>query len=136
MADFIDESWQHGWPSFRDEEVVWENEPLIARWRSCVRGWDIFGDRKGPRYCIDLLCISGNPTGNETMDTIYSKVLEVMNDNANNLSAKPKGISEGVIFVRMICAIVGLVLFALSRKKYVDRELNADKPTLSPLRVI
>ena len=63
------------------------------------------------------------------MDTIYSKVLEVMNDNANNLSAKPKGISEGVIFVRMICAIVGLVLFALSRKNYSDRELNADKPT-------
>jgi len=25
MVDFIAESRQHGWPSFRDNEVVWEN---------------------------------------------------------------------------------------------------------------
>jgi len=133
MADFIAESSQHGWPSFRDEEVVWENVRCLPGGEAVsVDGThlgDNIPDRKGSRYCIDLLCISGNPTGNETMDTIYSNILEEMNDYGDNVSAKPKGISEGVIVVSTICAIVGLVLFALSRKKYSDRELNADKPT-------
>ena len=29
MNDFLAESDQHGWPSFRDEEVVWENMRVL-----------------------------------------------------------------------------------------------------------
>jgi hypothetical protein len=30
FADFLQESNAHGWPSFRDEEVVWENVRCLA----------------------------------------------------------------------------------------------------------
>ena len=29
MADFLSESKKHGWPSFRDSEVVWENMRVL-----------------------------------------------------------------------------------------------------------
>ena len=30
FKDFLEESRAHGWPSFRDEEVVWENVRCLA----------------------------------------------------------------------------------------------------------
>ena len=30
MRDFLRESEKHGWPSFRDEEVVWENTRILS----------------------------------------------------------------------------------------------------------
>mmetsp|Transcript_17247 Transcript_17247/g.35593 ORF Transcript_17247/g.35593 Transcript_17247/m.35593 type:complete len:223 (-) Transcript_17247:200-868(-) len=63
---FIDESKVHGWPSFRDEEVVWENVRVLKGSGETVSldgthlGHNL-PDRAGNRYCINLVSIAGNP---------------------------------------------------------------------------
>lgn len=64
---FFEESNYHGWPSFRDEEVVWENVRILKNSGETVStGGTHLGhnlpDKKGNRYCINLVSISGNPT--------------------------------------------------------------------------
>ena len=73
MQDFLDESRQHGWPSFRDEEVIWENV-------RCLRGGEAVSldgthlghnlpDRSGNRYCINLVSVAGRPVdGDERLE--------------------------------------------------------------------
>ena len=64
--DFLRESRMHGWPSFRDSEVVWDNVRVL---RSSGETVAVDGthlghnlpDRKGNRYCINLVSIAGRP---------------------------------------------------------------------------
>jgi len=66
--DLVRESEIHGWPSFRDEEVIWANVRVL---RSSGETVSVSGthlghnlpDRKGNRYCINLVSIAGRPTG-------------------------------------------------------------------------
>ncbi len=57
MAEFLSESKTHGWPSFRDEEVVWENMRVLKTTGEAVSadgthlGHNL-PDAKGNRYCI------------------------------------------------------------------------------------
>lgn len=57
MAEFISESRTHGWPSFRDQEVVWENMRVLKATGEAVSadgthlGHNL-PDAKGNRYCI------------------------------------------------------------------------------------
>lgn len=66
VDDFIAESKVHGWPSFRDEEVVWDNVRVLRSSGETVSavgthlGHNI-PDQKGNRYCINLVSIAGNP---------------------------------------------------------------------------
>lgn len=70
VDDFIEESKVHGWPSFRDEEVVWESVRVL---RSSGETVSTVGthlghnlpDRNGNRYCINLVSIAGSPTSSE-----------------------------------------------------------------------
>ena len=63
--DFEKESNKHGWPSFRDEEVVWDNVRCLRN-GECVSlvgthlGHNL-PDRKGNRYCINLVSVCGYP---------------------------------------------------------------------------
>jgi len=63
-AAFEKESNVHGWPSFRDEEVVWENVRCLKD-GECVSldgthlGHNIPDGRN--RYCINLVSVSGMP---------------------------------------------------------------------------
>jgi peptide methionine sulfoxide reductase MsrB len=65
MSDFLKESKAHGWPSFRDEEVVWENVRCLKNGESVSVDGTHLGhnlpDRKGSRYCINLVSVAGNP---------------------------------------------------------------------------
>ena len=72
MQEFLAESKQHGWPSFRDAEVNW-NEVR------CLRGGEAVSlagthlghnlpDRKGNRYCINLVSVAGNNPVDETTE--------------------------------------------------------------------
>merc|ERR1712154_438622 len=65
MSDFLKESKAHGWPSFRDEEVVWENVRCLKDGESVSVDGTHLGhnlpDRKGSRYCINLVSVAGNP---------------------------------------------------------------------------
>lgn len=66
--DFVKESRKHGWPSFRDDEVVWENVRVLKNSGETVSvGGTHLGhnlpDSKGNRYCINLVSIAGKPIG-------------------------------------------------------------------------
>ena len=64
--DFIAESNVHGWPSFRDEETVWDNVRVL---KGSLETVSVDGthlghnlpDKQGNRYCINLVSIAGNP---------------------------------------------------------------------------
>ena len=64
VDEFIAESKFHGWPSFRDEEVIWSNVRVL---RSSGETVSVDGthlghnlpDWHGNRYCINLVSIAG-----------------------------------------------------------------------------
>ena len=64
--ELIAESRVHGWPSFRDSEVVWENVRVLRNSGETVSvdgthlGHNL-PDRSGNRYCINLVSIAGAP---------------------------------------------------------------------------
>lgn len=61
--EFAAESKSHGWPSFRDEEVVWENVRVLDGGETVSLGGTHLGhnlpDGRGNRYCINLVCVAG-----------------------------------------------------------------------------
>jgi len=65
FAAFLKESMNHGWPSFRDDEVNWQYVRVLPD-GECVSvdgthlGHNI-PDAKGNRYCINLVSIAGSP---------------------------------------------------------------------------
>mmetsp|Transcript_7619 Transcript_7619/g.9968 ORF Transcript_7619/g.9968 Transcript_7619/m.9968 type:complete len:224 (+) Transcript_7619:130-801(+) len=67
--DLITESRVHGWPSFRDNEAIWENVRVLRNSGETVStdgthlGHNL-PDRRGNRYCINLVSIAGKPTNN------------------------------------------------------------------------
>lgn len=69
MEEFLKESSAHGWPSFRDEEVNWEYVRVLKDGETVSTSGTHLGhnlpDRKGSRYCINLVCVAGNPASAE-----------------------------------------------------------------------
>ncbi|CAE8606109.1 unnamed protein product, partial [Polarella glacialis] len=68
---FQKESNYHGWPSFRDEEVVWANVRCLPDGETVSvdgthLGHNIPDDKN--RYCINLVCIAGFPAGGTACD--------------------------------------------------------------------
>ena len=65
LDEFLAEARGHGWPSFRDDEVNWENVRVLRNGETVSIGGTHLGhnipDSLGNRYCIDLVSISGNP---------------------------------------------------------------------------
>lgn len=66
FEDFVDESTNHGWPSFRDSEVVWENVRCLSNGETVSVDGTHLGhnlpDQKGSRYCINLISVAGHRT--------------------------------------------------------------------------
>ena len=71
FEQFIRESGSHGWPSFRDEEVVWDNGVRVLPNGETVSlagthlGHNL-PDSKGNRYCINLISVAGNPSSSSS----------------------------------------------------------------------
>lgn len=67
VDEFIAESNSHGWPSFRDDEVVWENVRVLKGGETVSVDGTHLGhnlpDHKGNRYCINLVCVAGTEEG-------------------------------------------------------------------------
>ncbi|KAI2512606.1 hypothetical protein MHU86_1825 [Fragilaria crotonensis] len=65
MDDFIKESNSHGWPSFRDEECNWEHVRCLENGECVSTTGTHLGhnlpDKKGNRYCINLVSVAGQP---------------------------------------------------------------------------
>jgi len=69
-AEFLEESRDHGWPSFRDQEVIWDNVRCLKDGEAVSTEGTHLGhnlpDRRGNRYCINLVSVAGNPVKTET----------------------------------------------------------------------
>ena len=69
MDEFLKESGNHGWPSFRDQEVNWDVVRVLPNGETVSLDGTHLGhnlpDRKGSRYCINLVCVAGSPTNQE-----------------------------------------------------------------------
>ena len=65
IKDFLRESAFHGWPSFRDDEVNWENVRVLKNGETVSVDGTHLGhnlpDKKGSRYCINLVSVAGHP---------------------------------------------------------------------------
>jgi len=65
FEEFVAESKSHGWPSFRDEEVVWDNVRCLKDGECVSVDGTHLGhnlpDRSGNRYCINLVSVAGEP---------------------------------------------------------------------------
>lgn len=65
VQEFLKESESHGWPSFRDPEVVWENMRCLKNGEAVSTDGTHLGhnlpDRRGNRYCINLVSVAGRP---------------------------------------------------------------------------
>lgn len=63
--EFVEESKVHGWPSFRDSEVVQENVRVLSGGETVSNDGTHLGhnipDLNGNRYCINLVSIAGLP---------------------------------------------------------------------------
>lgn len=67
MEQFLNESRNHGWPSFRDDEVNWDVVRVLPNGETVSVDGTHLGhnlpDRNGSRYCINLVCVAGRPDG-------------------------------------------------------------------------
>mmetsp|Transcript_47878 Transcript_47878/g.117424 ORF Transcript_47878/g.117424 Transcript_47878/m.117424 type:complete len:379 (+) Transcript_47878:58-1194(+) len=66
LEDFKTDTEEHGWPSFRKEEAIMENLVTDTKtgfvYSKCgTHLGSYLPDAKGPRWCMDLSCVSGNP---------------------------------------------------------------------------
>lgn len=66
FQEYQDDTNEHGWPSFRSAEIVSENviTDKVTGYVTSVCGTHLgsyLPDEAGPRWCMDLSCISGNP---------------------------------------------------------------------------
>jgi peptide methionine sulfoxide reductase MsrB len=66
VEDFKADTVEHGWPSFRSAEVVQKNVVTNTTtgfvYSTCgTHLGSYLPDKRGPRWCMDLSCISGNP---------------------------------------------------------------------------
>ena len=66
--EFLEESRHHGWPSFNDEETVWENVRILDNGETVSADGTHLGHNLPTsdkpdvnRYCINLVSIAGNP---------------------------------------------------------------------------
>ena len=66
MEAYLMESMSHGWPSFRDEEVNWDHVRCLPDGECVSTTGTHLGhnlpDGKGNRYCINLVCVAGEPS--------------------------------------------------------------------------
>ena len=65
LEAFLKESGSHGWPSFRDEEVIWDNVRCLGDGECVSVDGTHLGhnlpDGTGNRYCINLVSVAGRP---------------------------------------------------------------------------
>jgi len=74
MEAFLKESNSHGWPSFRQEEVVWENVRVLGDGEAVSVDGTHLGhnlpDGSGNRFCINLVSVAGLPVDKGSDDKV------------------------------------------------------------------
>ncbi|EKX31192.1 hypothetical protein GUITHDRAFT_166930 [Guillardia theta CCMP2712] len=130
MQEWYSESLAHGWPSFRDAEVVREN--VVVEQDGEVRS--VCGthlghnlpDNKGSRYCIDLVCIAGKPALGPIQEPHFSmrgKAQELVETRVKaDVSLLPSGNyffmgNIVVLLIAVIAIILGLLIINRTRRR-------------------
>ncbi len=71
---FVKESKSHGWPSFRDSEVIKENVRILSDGEAVSVDGTHLGhnlpDRSGNRYCINIVSVAGVKDGMQNADDL------------------------------------------------------------------
>ena len=83
MDDFLIESENHGWPSFRDPEVVQSTVRVLPNGETVSADGTHLGhnlpDTKGNRYCINLVSVAGQaPTPKTELDRVNDEARAVL----------------------------------------------------------
>jgi len=151
FKEFVDESTKHGWPSFRPEEIVSENVIIHDDGRMESRCYTHLGHNlpdgaffNNDRYCIDLVCIAGDPSNSSSVGTDHiDDVLTSSEFDASNYSSSAENKSgkhsktKGTLVIGAI-VIAGIVVVAISgqmiRKRFVkskDRKVSQDAKFLT-----
>lgn len=77
-SDFQLESEQHGWPSFRDNEVIGDDTRVLEDGEVVSLDGTHLGhnlpDGKGNRYCINLVSVAGQPPDRRLRETLTLEV--------------------------------------------------------------
>jgi len=117
FEEFQEESNHHGWPSFRTEEILWDNivvkdgGEVLSKQCKTHLGHNL-PDSKGDRFCINLMCIAGHKSDTDSGEAALS-----MSDPSTSSSQKHTSINgsasensnDGLpgyaIFLIVLCAI-------------------------------
>jgi len=72
LDDFKKDTDEHGWPSFRENEiykenVIWDEKTTDVKSACGTHIGTYLPDDEGSRWCIDLSCISGNEVKNPAL---------------------------------------------------------------------
>ena len=106
---FVEESQKHGWPSFRKEEAIASNIILHPGGRmTSICGTHLghnLPDGEGPRYCIDLVCIAGEGSGETVAGNIshFNETFAFVNALINDEPVPCSG-EDGLIALVMAIA--------------------------------
>ena len=77
-AAFLEESRAHGWPSFRDAEVIWDNVRVLYDGETVSVDGTHLGhnipDDSGARYCINLCSVAGRPPWKPSEDDVRRRL--------------------------------------------------------------
>ena len=91
LKDFLAESDRHGWPSFRTQEVVWENVRVLSDGEAVSIDGTHLGhnlpDGQGTRLCINLCSVAGRPpprhaTPDEARQALQDDVRQALRQQA------------------------------------------------------
>jgi len=107
--EWLAESTNHGWPSFRIEETFLENVVIAESGEvQSVCGTHLghnIPDARGDRYCIDLVCIAGAGATNTSQDFVQG--VQYRSDGA---LGEIVHLGRLVVFV-LVCVAVAMLLF-------------------------
>jgi len=146
FEEFVDESIKHGWPSFRPEEIVSENVIIHDGGRmesKCLTHLGhnlpdaIFNGRD--RYCIDLVCIAGDPsdgTGaaikDESSDILKNSEFDATTytSSAEDQSGKHSKTLQMLIITVIVISGMAVVFIAgrMIRKRLVNTKTTNEIP--------
>lgn len=92
FAEWKDESLVHGWPSFRDQEVVWDTVRALKGGETVSLTGTHLGhnlpDRKGNRYCINLVSIAGYPTTSSSSNSNLVSTSNIIGSKCSCIDSK------------------------------------------------
>ena len=129
FAAWREESELHGWPSFREQETFMENivfkddGEMLTKQCGTHLGHNL-PDSKGDRYCINLVCMAGDPDQVETaapVDVPEDKAGVYEKDKAKVSAAPSHGLAAVLLLAVLAVVYADVRRGRLSTAAVLDR---------------